>query len=66
VLEWVNLQLLDEVPYAAILDELADRGYSHITQQNITSWKTCGGYNQWLSGHMAGKSAAPNSKPSAR
>ncbi|MDB6031528.1 MAG: hypothetical protein JWM16_1866 [Verrucomicrobiales bacterium] len=52
ILEWVNLQLLDEVPYAAILDELDDRGYCDISQQNLTNWKTCGGYNQWLSGHI--------------
>ena len=51
--EWVNLQLLDEVPYAAILDELEDRGHGDISQQNLTNWKTCGGYNQWLSGHLA-------------
>jgi hypothetical protein len=51
--EWLNLQLLDEVRYDAILDELDERGFGHITQQNITSWKACGGYNEWLSGHMA-------------
>jgi hypothetical protein len=51
-IEWINQQLLDEELLGDILETLALRGHGHITQQNLTNWKS-GGYVEWLADQQA-------------
>src|SRR5256885_5527336 len=45
--EAVNIMLHDGVPYAAIIQKLADIGHPHFTPSNISRWKDSG-YVDWL------------------
>jgi hypothetical protein len=46
VRDQVNQMLLDNVPFAKIIESLGDQGKG-ITYRNMTNWKA-GGYKEWL------------------
>jgi hypothetical protein len=44
--DMVNRMLRDHIPYDSIREALLEKGV-HVTERNISNWKTHGGYEAW-------------------